>query len=128
MSISQINESAKQSNKADEGVKHLLKIGDVLRSSWGYEQTNIDYYQVTAYKGKCTVEIREIRAMRTRQSGDYGTCLPIKNDFKGDAIVKRVCKSGTSVRINSFSSARKKDCVVVGGVEIFSPDNWTDGY
>lgn len=39
---------------------HELKVGDVLRASWGYDQTNIDYYQVLRVIGKSMVEIQEI--------------------------------------------------------------------
>src|ERR1039458_47640 len=46
--------------KADRAEGHSLKIGDLLRCSWGYDQTNIDYYQVTRVVGAHTVEIREI--------------------------------------------------------------------
>ena len=28
-----------------------LKVGDVLRSSWGYDQTNVDYYEVVELVG-----------------------------------------------------------------------------
>lgn len=32
--------------------KHDLKVGDILYASWGYEQTNIDMFQVTAVTEK----------------------------------------------------------------------------
>lgn len=37
----------------------LLEIGDILYASWGYDQTNIDFYQVTATTKK-TVTFRKI--------------------------------------------------------------------
>ncbi len=39
--------------------QHNLSIGDILYSSWGYDQTNIDFYQITKVMGR-KVEIREI--------------------------------------------------------------------
>ncbi len=39
--------------------KHPYKVGDLLTGSWGYGQTNVDAFQVTAVKGK-TIEIKEI--------------------------------------------------------------------
>src|SRR6478736_6785039 len=36
---------------------HGLKVGDVLRASWGYDQTNIDYYEVVKLIGKSMVDI-----------------------------------------------------------------------
>jgi len=41
-----------------------FEVGDVLRCSWGYEQTNIDYYQVVRLVGKQSVEIQEIASER----------------------------------------------------------------
>lgn len=35
------------------------RVGDILVSSWGYDQTNVDYYQVIAVT-KASVRIREI--------------------------------------------------------------------
>lgn len=37
-----------------------LQVGQILYTSWGYEQTNIDYYQVTKLKGKTQFEARRL--------------------------------------------------------------------
>ena len=41
-------------------IKHPLQIGSILYTSWGYEQTNIDFYQVIELIGTSTVVLREI--------------------------------------------------------------------
>jgi hypothetical protein len=41
------------------GFQHSYKVGDVLSCSWGYDQTNVEFYQVTATTPG-TVTIREI--------------------------------------------------------------------
>jgi len=38
-----------------------IKVGDLFSSSWGYEQTNVDFYQVVAVKGK-SFTIRQIKS------------------------------------------------------------------
>jgi hypothetical protein len=38
-----------------------VSVGDVFVSSWGYEQTNVTFYQVLSVHGKKTVTVREIR-------------------------------------------------------------------
>mgnify|MGYP001588521021 CR=1 FL=1 len=43
-------QAAAKKAKMAEPIK--LAVGDVLRSSWGYDQSNIDYYEVVALKGK----------------------------------------------------------------------------
>lgn len=32
--------------------KHNIKVGDIYYSSWGYDQTNIDYYEVVKISGR----------------------------------------------------------------------------
>jgi integrating conjugative element membrane protein (TIGR03745 family) len=69
---------------------HGLKVGYVLSASWGYEQTNIDYYEVTALVGRRSVEVREI-AQELKETGNMlGECRPTKGKFIGKPLVKRV--------------------------------------
>ena len=83
-----------------------LEVGDVLYSSWGYEQTNIDYYQVTRLVGKKSVEIRQIGSLNKHEDGFMtGTCSPAPNFFIGDPMVKRA-KEGY-VKLTSYSGASK---------------------
>lgn len=44
----------------DQVVSYCLVVGDVLFLSWGYEQINVDYYQVMWVVGYWLVEIRKI--------------------------------------------------------------------
>lgn len=37
-----------------------VHVGDLFYGSWGYEQTNVDFFQVVALKGKHTAILREI--------------------------------------------------------------------
>jgi len=87
--------------------KHTMKEGDILYSSWGYDQTNVEFYQVVAV-GDATVKIREIgsKVVKSDSSADYVSAVP--NNFQGPAMTKRVSPSN-SIRLNSFSSARPWD-------------------
>lgn len=102
-----------------------LEVGDILRSSWGYDQTNIDYYEVTKLIGKSKVEIREICADSAEDQGWLrGTSVPMPGRFKGEPMVK-VAKNG-SVRIASYASASKmQPTAEVAGKKLYSPSNWT---
>jgi len=65
---------------------HSLNVGDILRASWGYDQTNIDYFQVTALVGKSMVEVREIGyATRNEDAYMQGTCTPAPGNFLENA-------------------------------------------
>ncbi len=43
-----------------------ISVGDIFVSSWGYEQTNVTFYQVLSVHGKKTVTVREIRQLITK--------------------------------------------------------------
>ena len=85
-----------------------LVIGDILVSSWGYEQTNIDYYQVTKLVGKASVEITPIGQRRKETAFMQGTCVPVPGDFTGEPLRKRV-QGSDYVKITSYSYAWKWD-------------------
>ena len=121
--------TAKAERKAEKAAKsaqpHPLAVGDVLVSSWGYEQTNYDYYQVTRLVGKQSVEIRELGQQAAETGFLQGECVPVKGRFKGEPMVKRVNENGT-VKVRSWGVwAYKKESVKVAGAEIFKPDNYT---
>lgn len=40
--------------------KFGVKVGDFFRASWGYEQTNADFFQVVALVGSSSVRVREV--------------------------------------------------------------------
>ncbi len=74
---------------------HSLKVGDILVYSWGYEQTNIDYFQVTAVPSGKAVRVREIGGQMTPDGATgpmSGHCVPVPDSFKKDEkeVLKRV--------------------------------------
>ncbi len=40
--------------------KYGVKVGDLFCASWGYEQTNVDFFQVIALVGETSVRVREV--------------------------------------------------------------------
>jgi len=65
------------------------KIGDILYSSWGYEQTNVDFFQVTKVGDK-SVWVRPIASemVPDTQGHDSSNVRPLKDDFRGEEIYK----------------------------------------
>ncbi|MXY15156.1 MAG: hypothetical protein F4X94_01430 [Dehalococcoidia bacterium] len=86
-------QAARERKAARKAAGRGLDVGDVLHTSWGYEQTNVDYYQVTSLIGKTMVELREIAADRTETGWLQGTCTPVPDAFVGPAF-RRVAKDG----------------------------------
>jgi hypothetical protein len=81
-----------------------LKAGDVLVSSWGYDQTNIDFYEVVSVKAK-SVKIMKIGSKCVEMNGPGGNrVIPDKGNYYGEAMTK-VVGAGGSVRIASYASA-----------------------
>lgn len=121
--ISQIKKiNLKAEHKAErkqlqENALDSVNVGDVFCSSWGYEQTNIDYYQVIAIKGKSTITLRQISSEIVENTSDLtGKKVPCKDDFIDEAFDKRICvyskfsdgKPRVSVNLSSFQTASLK--------------------
>lgn len=98
---------SKAKQKEDKAnFQHGLEPGAILVCSWGYDQTQADFYQVTDVKGK-NVVIRELAKKRVGDS----SVTAIPNQFDGPPMTKRPGGSAghPSVRVNSFSSAHLWD-------------------
>ena len=104
-----------------------VNVGDIFRASWGYDQTNIDYYQVVAVSGQ-NIQVRAIAQQSQETLAMQGVCVPIPNSFIGEVMKKRIQADGDSLsfRVNSFSNAYlEKPVAVVAGVPIFKEASWT---
>lgn len=75
-----------------------VKVGDIFYRSWGYDQTNINFYQVTAVKGKSAI-LREVgkRVVKEDSSAEYVVAAPGK--FKGAPMKKLVQGDGRDLRV-----------------------------
>ena len=72
---------------------HVLpyKPGDIIYNSWGYDQTNVDFYQVVRCT-KSSVFIRQIKGEFASSAGcDMAAYVtPLKNEFTGEEIRKKI--------------------------------------
>jgi hypothetical protein len=80
-----------------------LEVGDLLYSSWGYDQTNIDYYQVTKLIGKASCEICQIGKANLGNEGSHDRVKAVKDNFIGEPMTKRIGTYG--VKIASYAHA-----------------------
>lgn len=103
--LSSTPERSEPNNKGSN-VKQALdapvKVGDIFYNSWGYDQTNIDWYQVVAVSpsGK-TCKIREIEGKVKETGFMSGQTTPNKNKFvKGSKpMQKKIRISGKEVNL-----------------------------
>jgi hypothetical protein len=100
-----------------------LEVGDILKASWGYDQTNIDYYEVTALIGRTMVEMRPLAQESIETMSMQGKCVPLPGQYTGKAK-RHVAKSG-GVRLASYMYAFKCEPELIGGVKVYKPSHWT---
>lgn len=119
--------------KAEKKNVFGVKVGDIFSASWGYEQTNNDFFQVIALVGEKSVRVREVNLPIVRRDPVSGVAedrvykitgeiLPpsphsvfIKDQEKGD--LKRIkpgyfqdeeeAKNNCYFDISSYASAYK---------------------
>ena len=61
-------EAWEEQKKARRQHNHTLKVGDILSSSWGYDQTNVEFYEIVGTRGRGVLIRRP-----TSQARSYGT-------------------------------------------------------
>ena len=99
-----------------------LKVGDIMYSSWGYEQTNVDFYQVIkTTKTMVTIVRIESKIWHTKSGPGYIKRMPVPGSFVGKPLRRKVQDYGSvpSVNINSYASAslwdgKPKDATMPG--------------
>lgn len=83
-----------------------METGTILVNRWGYEQTNVDFYQVIKVTEK-TVVIRQIAAEKVKEENLIGCVRPVKDNFIGEPMRRKIINAfgHTFVSLNSYSSA-----------------------
>lgn len=79
-----------------------VEVGAVYYSSWGYDQTNIDFYEVVGRFGKKGLVFRPIASNSTMNGYDTGTCVAVKGVYTGEAF-KKMLSDKKWINLTSFS-------------------------
>lgn len=92
--VLQLNEIAnkKQIEKSiRDNFQNPYKVGQILYDSWGYGQTNVDFYQVVEVSLK-SIKIRSIGSELISQQtgGDSGRVKPCIDEFTSEPELKKV--------------------------------------
>ena len=66
-----------------------LQVGDILSTCWGYEQTNVEFYQVISKTG-AFCEVREIAKRSHDTAYMQSEVSPKQNEFIGEPIRKKI--------------------------------------
>jgi hypothetical protein len=94
----------KEANSAIKAADHF-SIGEILVNTWGYEQTNIEFYQVTKISAK-RITVAELKKTYTETGFMCGHAIPNKDSFveNGDTYNLTVKENGAQVRLSSPKS------------------------
>ena len=85
-----------------------VNVGEIFVCSWGYGQTNVDYYKIIEVLNKSVV-IAPIGQTRNYTGDMQGECVPDPTKVGTKRMTKRINSYGNNVclKINSFSTAFK---------------------
>ena len=111
----QRTQTAREERKA---LRHDLKAGTILYAASGYDQTNIDFYEVVMVISPKTVEVREIEqdSQESAPGSMVGSCTPKPGAFKPTAKLLRRRITRFGIRIDAYRMAQAWDG---------APKHWT---
>ena len=101
----------------------MVKVGDVFVATWGYEQTNNDFFQVVSLAGKSSVRVRQVKPIviseeyYSSMSADFevdlsGELEPVERSFfikdqeRGDLKRLKYYSDVPEIKISSYANAR----------------------
>ena len=87
-------------------VKHTYQIGDILVSSWGYDQTNVSFYEVVKVT-PATIRVRRRNAEVKSRGNMSGYSVPSEGFFDSETLSRTV--KDDAIRIESYERACRWD-------------------
>lgn len=95
--LNKVHKRLKNKAKTEENLRNY-NIWDIIVTSWGYDQTNVNAYQIINIKNK-TVNLREISTATLKDSWNFDQVKPIKNSFRNEKIItKRITARWISIQ------------------------------
>ena len=99
------------------------KVGDIFKAVWGYDQTNVNYFEAIATTAK-TVTVRELQ-QETSGDGWNGKCVPLPGQFRTDGKAKKCLAQKWGLKISSCQRAYFVEPTICAGVKVYQPDGWS---
>lgn len=105
----QANAEQAAARRAERNKPHNMEEGLILYTSWGYDQTNVEYYEVIDVPSPCYVVLQQIGAPLARGEESFmsGSSVPNPDNKIGEPIRRKVDMSGSrpSVKICNVVTA-----------------------
>lgn len=73
-----------QEAQQEKTARDFIKVGDILYTCWGYEQTNTEFFKVIKIIGKRYFLIREVKAEEIKNNGNMSGFFRATNEFIED--------------------------------------------
>lgn len=121
-SVTAENQRRAERARERKSAGHSLKVGDILSTCWGYEQTNREYYQVTRVSEK-SVWVRRVASHREESDFMSGYSVPVPNRFISDETGPHRARGESATC--GYGGADKVPVVEVGGVKSYAPQYWS---
>lgn len=107
-------EAWKAARKAERSGAPDFAVGDVFYTSWGYDQTNVDFFEVVEKPSPHFAVVREIAAKVVEGSEGFMSCsvVPVPGEYGEDARRVRMTKGyrgGASFKDTESATAWKWD-------------------
>jgi hypothetical protein len=85
-------EAARRAAAAHRASPHTFKVGDVLATTWGYDQTNADFYEVTRVISPLSIELAHLRTILVSDGPQTmtGKAMPQQGDGRFDLEMARM--------------------------------------
>jgi hypothetical protein len=106
-----VRQSNSRSRRAEaKALRESLKIGFQLHTSWGYEQTNVEFYEVVGFFGALGVVLRQVAVKTVRRTGDMSDVVrPVPGRFLEDEEPIRKRITGGGIRLDECRTAWPSD-------------------
>lgn len=95
----------RESHEKRKAFVHSARVGDIYRTSWGYDQTNVEFFEIVDLKGKYAI-LREI-ASASITNGPSESCVPQSGAYlEGErgAPIRRLIQDGR-IKISDVCTA-----------------------
>lgn len=101
---------------ASQEMVNPFKVGDIVSNSWGYDQTNVDFYQVVEV-GKKSVKLRSIgqKSVPGTQGFMCENVVPVKDKFLSKSTHENHYKDGNPPFTKILKAYKNKS----GGIDVY---------
>ena len=109
--ITQGREMVRALRKQTTRPSHGVKVGDIFYASWGYNQTNVNFYQVKRLVGRTMVEVQEIASKIKEDHTYHYDVVAVPNAFKeGEKVMRKRVKTSSysgrpAIKVYEFANA-----------------------